>query len=295
MTDDQLVGEFITWNRTEKGLSANTVEAYRRDLRKLMAWAAGQGKSVRSIDRGDLVDLLARMKDEEGNVDRSLARFTSTTRSFYRYLLRERLIKNDPTAHLSSRKVWQRLPHFLTPQQVETILAQPDLGTDTGFRDRTMLEVLYATGLRVSELVGLSVRDLELEKGLVTCFGKGSKQRQVPLGRTAVDFLRRYWRVRSQLLGERSSDLLFVEPEGKPMSRQQFWRRLKGYGNSAGIAYLTPHLLRHSFATALLQNGADLRSVQLLLGHSDISTTQIYTHVTEDRLREVYQKFHPRS
>jgi integrase/recombinase XerD len=235
------------------------------------------------------------MKEEEGNVDRTLARLTSTIRSFYRYLMRERLVGIDPTEHLAPRKVWQRLPHFLTPEQVEAVLAQPDLGSLTGFRDRTMLEVLYATGLRVSELVGLSIRDLDLETGLLTCFGKGSKQRRVPLGRTAVEFLRRYWPIRRQLLGDRSSDLLFLEPEGKEMTRQQFWRRLKGYGNSAGIGYLTPHLLRHSFATALLRNGADLRSVQLLLGHSDISTTQIYTHVTDDHLREVYQKFHPRS
>jgi integrase/recombinase XerD len=295
MTDDQLVDEFITWNRTEKGLSANTVEAYRRDLRKLLVWAAGLGKSIRSLDRGDLIDLLARMKDEEGNVDQTLARFTSAVRSFYRYLMRERLVGVDPTEHLAPRKVWQRLPHFLTPEQVEAVLAQPDLGSLAGFRDRTMLEVLYATGLRVSELVGLTVRDLDLETGLLTCFGKGSKQRRVPLGRAAVEFLRRYWPIRQQLLGNRSSDLLFLEPEGKAMTRQQFWRRLKGYGHSAGVAYLTPHLLRHSFATALLRNGADLRSVQLLLGHSDISTTQIYTHVTDDHLREVYQKFHPRS
>jgi integrase/recombinase XerD len=295
MTDRDLIEEFITSIRVEKGLARNSIEAYRRDLQKLLGWVKKQEKSLRTIDRGDIVDLMAALKEEGGNEDRTIARMTSVLRSFYRYLVRERLAVSDPTAHLAPRKTWQTLPHFLTPEEVERVLEQPDLGSASGVRDRTMLEVLYATGLRVSELTQLSIRDLDLDSGLLTCLGKGSKQRRLPLGRSAIDHLQRYWPFREQLRSGRVTDRLFVESGGAPVTRQQFWRRIKKYGLAAGIDYLTPHLLRHSFATALLRNGADLRSVQLLLGHSDISTTQIYTHVTDDHLREVYQKFHPRS
>jgi integrase/recombinase XerD len=210
----------------------------------------------------------------------------------------EGLSKNDPTAHLESYKPWQTLPRFLNQEEIERLLAQPDLETDLGMRDRAMLETLYATGLRVSELINLKVADIDLESGFLNCLGKGSKQRRVPLGRSAVHFLNLYFPARMRILNGKQSDRadrLFINPYGKEISRQKFWKLIKVYGSSANIDYITPHLLRHSFATVLLANGADLRSVQLMLGHSDISTTQIYTHVTNDHLKTAYKQYHPRS
>lgn len=294
MTDRKLMEEFITSSRVEKGLSENTVEAYRRDLEKLARLASAQGKGLLTLDRGDLVDVLAQMKDESAS-DASISRFLSTVRGFYRYMLREGITKTDPTAYLESRKAWQTLPRFLTPADVDCLLAIPDLGTDAGIRDRAMLEVLYASGLRVSELTGLKLKDLDLETGLLSCFGKGSKQRKVPLGKSAIHYLTLYFPARHRLLGNKSSDRLFVEKNGREMTRQKFWKLIKIYGEKAGIDYITPHMLRHSFATALLSNGADLRSVQMMLGHSDIGTTQIYTHVTDEHLKNKYKQFHPRS
>jgi integrase/recombinase XerD len=295
MTNQQLINEFITCLRVEKGLAGNTIEAYRRDLGKLEQFAVSKGKSLLTVDREDIVASLALLKDNRGNGDATLSRYTSAVRSFYRYLLREKLMIRDPTAHLESRKVWQTLPHFLTPQDVDRLLEQPDLSRAEGVRDRTMLEVLYATGLRVSELLSLKIRDLDLDKGLLDCLGKGSKQRRVPLGRSAIEHLRRYYPARAHLAGELNTDLLFIDNGARPITRQRFWRLIKEYGASAGIDYITPHILRHSFATVLLSNGADLRSVQMLLGHSDIGTTQIYTHVTDEHLKKTYQAFHPRS
>lgn len=295
MTDQQLVDEFLVSLRVEKGLSENTIKAYRRDLVKLCHFAPRLRRSLLTIERSDIVTIISSLREEVGNNDATISRFTSAVRSFYRYLRREKLMLRDPTAFLESRKVWQTLPHFLTPAEVERLLAQPDLSSDKGLRDRTMLEVLYATGLRVSELLGLRLRDLDLETGVLNCLGKGSKQRRVPLGRSAISYLRQYLLVRSRLMAGRTVDLLFVDKSGRTLTRQRFWRLIKDYGAAAGISYITPHILRHSFATALLSNGADLRSVQMLLGHSDIGTTQIYTHVTDEHLRNAYQKFHPRS
>jgi integrase/recombinase XerD len=295
MTDQQLVDEFITSLKVEKGLARNSVEAYRRDLTKLTRIAESLGKSLLTLDRDDLVRAMQVLKESDKNGDATISRFTSAVRTFYRYLLRERLTVKDPTAYLESRKTWQSLPHFLTPEEIERLLLQPDLTSDAGVRDRTMLEVLYATGLRVSELIGLKIRDLDLDNGIINCLGKGSKERRVPLGRSAVAHLQHYWKFRLHLSGEKSTDLLFIEPGGRPMTRQRFWKLIKEYGAAAGISYITPHILRHSFATALLSNGADLRSVQLLLGHSDIGTTQVYTHITDDHLKKTYQSFHPRS
>lgn len=297
-SDQRLIDEFITSLKVEKGLAANTIEAYRRDLLKLCALALAQGKSFLTLDRDDLVEAMASLKEVTGNGDATISRFTSTVRTFYRYLLAEKLATRDPSAYLESRRTWQSLPHFLTPAQIERLLLQPDLTTDTGIRDRTMIEVLYATGLRVSELISLRLRDLDLDSGLLTCLGKGSRERRVPLGGAAIAHLQHYQTARARLIGEASTwsgDVLFVEKEGRPMTRQRFWRLIKDYGRTAGIDYITPHILRHSFATVLLSNGADLRSVQLLLGHRDISTTQIYTHVTDEHLKKTYRSFHPRS
>ncbi|MBL8166997.1 MAG: site-specific tyrosine recombinase XerD [Acidobacteria bacterium] len=293
-SDAKLIEEFLILLRVEKGLAENTVLAYRNDLQKLKDYALKQERSLLTLERHDLIGLLTELK-ESGASDPSIARLTSTVRSFYKYLLAERLTKNDPTAYLEARKVWQTLPHFLTPAQIETLLAQPDMQTETGVRDRAMLETLYATGLRVSELVHLKLSDLDLEQGALTCFGKGSKQRRVPLGQSAIHYLKLYFPARMRLLDDKHADLLFLEPQGKEITRQKFWKLIKEYGRLAQIDYITPHLLRHSFATVLLSNGADLRSVQLMLGHSDIGTTQIYTHVTNDQLKNKYKQFHPRS
>ncbi|MFN7926358.1 MAG: site-specific tyrosine recombinase XerD [Blastocatellia bacterium] len=286
--------EYLRYLRVERGLSENTIMAYQRDLQKLVQQAERRQLSWQEMERRDLVGILEGLK-EEGNSDATLARFISVLKGYFRFFQREGILTADPTAHLDSRKSWQSLPKFLTLEEVEKLLAQPDLANDVGLRDRAMLEVLYASGLRVSELLGLKMLDIDWETGLLTCFGKGSKQRKVPLGRSAMTYLQRYLPARSRLLRGSQSQRLFVEPGGHALSRQKIWLVIKDYGRQAGIGYITPHLLRHSFATVLLEHGADLRSVQLLLGHADIGTTQIYTHVTDDQVRASYRKFHPRS
>lgn len=292
--DNKLITEFLTLLRVERGLADNTLQAYQRDLRKLLKHAAKSEKSLLTLDRDDLLDLLADLKDS-GLTTTSIARLISAVRGFYKFIVTEGLSKNDPTSYLESPKPWQTLPRFLTQDEIEVLLSQPDMKTDLGIRDRAMLETLYATGLRVSELVGLKISDINLDTGVLSCFGKGSKQRLVPLGRSALSFLKRYLPARLRILNGKQSDILFIDPYGKMITRQKFWKLIKSYGEAANIDYITPHLLRHSFATVLLANGADLRSVQMMLGHSDISTTQIYTHVTNDRLKSAYKQFHPRS
>jgi integrase/recombinase XerD len=219
----------------------------------------------------------------------------SSIRGFFKFALTEKLMKRDPTAYMSARKAWQTLPRFLAQDEVDKLLEQPDLADDRGVRDRAMLELLYATGLRVSELVSLRIADVDLETGVLNCFGKGSKQRRIPMGKSSIHYLKNYFSARRRLLNGNHSELLFAEENGNPISRQKFWKIITSYGESAGLGHVTPHMLRHSFATALIENGADLRSVQMMLGHSDINTTQIYTHVTNDRLKSAYKKFHPRS
>jgi integrase/recombinase XerD len=286
--------EFINYLRVERGLSANTLTAYRRDLGQLAALAAERDKELVTLDRADLVAILAEWQ-QRGRGEGSTARFVSAAKGLYRFLVAEGRMGHDPTIHLEARKSWQTLPRFLAREEVEALLRQPDLKTETGVRDRAMLEVLYATGLRVSELIGLKLGDVVWEPGGVSTLGKGGKERRVPLGRSALDRLKLYLPCRRRLLGDATSPRLFVEPGGGAISRQQFWKLVRRYGEAAGVGHVTPHTLRHSFATVLLENGADLRSVQLLLGHADVSTTQIYTHVTNDRLRESYRKYHPRS
>lgn len=294
MDNRALIEEFLNYLRVERGLSANTLEAYRQDLQKLAAFAAKREKELTTVEREDLRGLMKEMKDG-GLGDRSIARAFSAIRGLYKYIVRERLSKHDPTAYLETRKAWQTLPKFLSLAEVETLLDQPDLSTDIGLRDRAMIEVMYGTGLRVSELVGLKLGDLEMDGGYLTCFGKGSKQRRVPMGRVAIDFVKRYMPARMRLLDGQSSHLLFIEKSGRPVTSQRFLKIVKNYARLAKLDDVTPHTLRHSFATVLLENGADLRSVQLMLGHADISTTQIYTHVTDERLRSSYKKFHPRA
>jgi integrase/recombinase XerD len=294
MKDSELIEEFISTLRVEKGASDNTVQSYRNDLKKLSTAVSAVGKSLLTMDRSDLLSAIIGLKQNESS-DASIARFVSTVRGFFKFVVSEGYSKNDPAAHLNIRKSWQTLPRFLNQEEVEAILSKPDLETDSGIRDRAMLELLYATGVRVSELIGLKMKDVDWDTGLLTCLGKGSKQRCIPIGRSALHYLKSYLPARKRLMGDRHYDLLFVEEKGRRVTRQKFWKIIKNYGEMANIGYNTPHMLRHSFATALLSNGADLRSVQMMLGHSDISTTQIYTHVTDDHLKSAYRKFHPRS
>lgn len=294
MDNRKLIEDFITTIRVEKGLSNNTIQSYRNDLNILCEFLGGKKKSLLTTERDDLVGLLTRLKDE-GKSDASIARLMSSVRGFFKFALTEKLIKRDPTAYMSTRKAWQTLPRFLTQDEVDKLLEQPDLNDDVGVRDRAMLELLYATGLRVSELVSLRMADVELEAGSLSCFGKGSKQRRIPIGRSSIRFLKNYFTARQRMLEGNRSDLLFVERNGNPITRQKFWKIITRYGESAGLGHVTPHMLRHSFATALIENGADLRSVQMMLGHSNINTTQVYTHVTNERLKSAYKQFHPRS
>jgi integrase/recombinase XerD len=294
MDDRSLIEKFIVSLRVEKGLAENSILAYRSDLKLLLELLQKAGKRLLTIGRDDLLGIVAQLQDD-GKSDSSISRFISSVRGLYKFLLADGILKYDPTVFAESRKSWQTLPRFLTQEEVEKLLEQPDLNDLTGVRDRAMLEVLYATGLRVSELVNLRMNEISLDEGLVNCLGKGSKQRKVPLGRSAVSWLQNYLGTRGRLLKNRNSDMLFLERSGRSITRQKFWRIIRDYGVAAKIGKVTPHMLRHSFATALLANGADLRSVQMMLGHSDISTTQIYTHVTAEHLKEVYKQFHPRS
>lgn len=285
---------FFNYLRVERGLSANTLLAYRSDLEKLAAFAHAAGKDMISVERDDLTQFIKHLHGQ-GLEARSIARVLVTVRGFFKYLVLDGFLKRDPSVNLESPKSWQSLPKFLIAEEVERLLEAPDASTDVGIRDKAMLEVLYATGLRVSELVNIKVNDLNLEMGFLTTLGKGSKERTVPLGQSAIGWVRRYYPVRAKWLGDKTSPLLFLNKSGSALSRQAFWKLIVEYGNRAKIGHITPHLLRHSFATHLLENGADLRSVQLMLGHADISTTQIYTHITNERLKHIYKKFHPRA
>jgi integrase/recombinase XerD len=293
--EHDLINRFLTYLKVEKGLSANTLGAYRMDLAKLNTFAANREKDLLSIERDDLVQLLIHLKEEMSMSDATLARTTSVIKGFYKFLLAESYMSRDPASLIETRQSWQTLPRFLTTEEAERLLAQPDANSDIGLRDKAMLEVLYASGLRVSELINLKLADIDWDKGVITCFGKGAKHRRVPIGRTAIHFLKLYFAARQRLLQGKSSDHLFIEAGGIRISRQKFWKIIKRYGHQAQIEYITPHMMRHSFATVLLKNGADLRSVQMMLGHSDIGTTQIYTHLTNESLKSAYKKFHPRS
>lgn len=292
-TGDYHIQEYLSYLRVERGLAENSLLAYGRDLAKYCRECETGGWTPLTAGRHEIVEVLGALK-VKGEMEATIARLISVLKGYYKFLFHEKILKTDPTAYLEGRKSWQSLPKFLTVAEVDRLLSQPDVSSDEGARDRAILEVLYASGLRVSELIGLKLEDISWDGGTVTCFGKGSKQRKVPLGRSALEYLTRYMPARQRMLGGRLSQRLFVDRGGSALTRQKVWLRVKEYGRLAGIDYITPHLLRHSFATVLLQHGADLRSVQILLGHSDIGTTQIYTHVTDDKVRETYKKFHPR-
>ena len=294
-----VISSFLMHVRVEKGLSANTISAYKRDLNKFEAFARKRKLTLESVRRDDLVDFLAglyRLKLESRTVARQLV----TLRNFFRFAQVQELITEDPSINLESPKIRRHLPGYLRLEEVEKLLEQPDSRTPTGLRDRAMLEVLYSTGLRVSELIGLGISDLDAKVGCVRCIGKGDKERIVPVGKKAIGTVDRYLREgRPELLRNakaRSGPALFVNRRGVALSRVGVWKILSAYGRRAGLRVaLTPHMLRHSFATHLLERGADLRSVQLMLGHADISTTQIYTHVVEERLKQIYKAHHPRA
>ena len=293
------ISMFLTHVRVEKGLSPNTVSAYRRDLLKFEEFARKKKLSLEKITRDDLVDFLASLYRQKLE-SRTVARHQVTLRNFFRFGLVQELIATDPSLTLESPKIRRSLPGYLRLEELERLLAQPDDKTAIGLRDHAMLEVLYSTGLRVSELVHLRVMDLDRSAGCVRCIGKGDKERIVPIGKKALALVERYLKeARAKLVGKGkqiSANTLFINRRGGSLSRVGVWKILSAYGRKAGLRVaLTPHMLRHSFATHLLERGADLRSVQLMLGHSDISTTQIYTHVVEERLKQVYKAHHPRA
>lgn len=294
--NNDLIERFCDALWLQEGLSANTLEAYRRDLEGLERWISKRGTALASASRADLLDYLSGSVGK-GARPRTTARLLSSLRRFYGYLVREEKIKTDPTALIDSPKLGRPLPKSLSEAQVEKLLESPDVTKPLGLRDRAMLETLYATGLRVSELVGLTLSQVSLTQGVVRVIGKGDKERLVPLGEEAISWISRYLAEgRSKLVKSRSTDALFTTTRGGPMTRQAFWHNLKTHTRQAGIdaKKLSPHTLRHAFATHLLNHGADLRVVQMLLGHADLSTTQIYTHVAQARLKTLHEQHHPR-
>ncbi|WP_017937377.1 site-specific tyrosine recombinase XerD [Zestomonas thermotolerans] len=293
--DHPLIDRFLDALWLEKGLSEHTRSAYRSDLTHFNGWLQARGLELAEVGREAILDHLAWRLDE-GYVARSTARFLSGLRGFYRYLLAEGLIAEDPTLQVELPRIGRPLPKSLSEADVEALLAAPDVDDPIGLRDRAMLEVLYACGLRVSELVDLRLEQVNLRQGVLMVFGKGRKERLVPLGEEAIAWLERYLlEARSLLLGGRPSDVLFPSLRGERMTRQTFWHRIKHQARVAGIAKpLSPHTLRHAFATHLLNHGADLRTVQMLLGHQDLSTTQIYTHIAKARLQDLHARHHPR-
>jgi integrase/recombinase XerD len=289
-----LVREYVLYLQVEKGLAANSVESYRRDLARMKAWAEALGREPQALDKLDMTQFVMSLS-REGLAARSVARTLSAARGFFRYLLLDGHVRVDPTAEVASPQGEQKLPRFLSQEEVERLLEAPDTSNPEGVRDRAMIEVLYATGLRVSELVGLTKSSVDLDTGVLFCMGKGSKQRRVPVGRSAVEWLQRYAAARRALLAGRESPRLFVGYLGRLITRQVFYKTITAHAERAGVDGVTPHVLRHSFATHLLEHGADTRSVQAMLGHADLATTQIYTHVTRERLRTVYERHHPRA
>lgn len=287
---------FLEFARVEKGLAANSIESYRRDLTEFSAFLHHLGKSTTEVGREDIRAFLRRLYERKLEA-RSVARHLVSLRNLFRFLIREGRQIGDPTADVAAPKLEQSLPRYLSPEEVDKLLAQPDIATPLGLRDKAMLELLYATGMRVSELIHVSAGDIDMELGIIRCLGKGSKERLIPVGKSALRAVEAYVRGgRAVLAGKRNPLWLFLNRRGGALSRVGFWKIIAAYGRSAGLATkLTPHLVRHSFATHLLERGADLRSIQLMLGHSDISTTQIYTHVLKERLKQVYQSHHPRA
>ncbi len=287
-----LSAAFLNFCRVEKGLSANSISAYSTDLAGFVEYCGDVPPPGTETLRGYIDHLYQRKLGS-----RSIARHLTTLRNFYGFLLREGVVERDPTEHLKAPRQWQTIPKYLNAKEIDQLLDAPDVSKPTGLRDRAMLQLLYATGLRVSELCRVGVGDLNLQMGVIRTMGKGNKQRLIPVGRQAIEAVEAYQSTgRPALLKGRASRYLFITARGGCLTRQAFWKLLAGHGKSVGLFRgLTPHVIRHSFATHLLEHGADLRSVQIMLGHSDISTTQIYTHVMRSRLRDTIREHHPRA
>lgn len=286
---------FLHYLEVERGLSPNTLLAYQRDIQKLERFARRKRRKLERLSASELREFL-RDLHREGLALRSIARTTSAVRGMYRFAASEGHVRSDPAEQIDSARMTRSLPRYLSLDEVERLLEAPDTSTPEGLRDRAMLELLYATGLRVSELVSLRVSDLHFDMGYLVCRGKGRKERVVPYGKSATRRIERYLAQGRAHLAKRASDSLFLSRLGRAMTRQRFFQILQSYGRLAGIRRdLSPHVLRHSFATHLLERGADLRSLQLMLGHSNIGTTQIYTHVSRERLRRIYDAHHPRA
>lgn len=292
----EIIEEFLSYLSVEKGMASNTLSSYRSDLSKFSEFLKSQKSgSVQDISRHTIISFMLKERDR-GLSSNSVSRELACLKSFFKFLIKENKIKEDPANIIESPKLWKKLPFALNLNEVEALLAAPNLREPMGIRDKACLELMYATGMRVSEIVYLKMDDVNMEVGFVKCFGKGSKERIVPFGRKAKESVVRYLeRARSVFLKKKVSNFLFLTRLGKSMSRQTFWKIIKRYAREAGIKKkITPHTLRHSFATHIMERGADLRVVQEMLGHSDISTTQIYTHISKDRLKSIHQKFHPR-
>jgi integrase/recombinase XerD len=291
------IDAYLTHLTVERRLAANSVESYARDLQLLAEFAAGRSSTVDRLTRTEL-EALVRELMSQGRSPRSVARAVACFRGFYRFLVVDGRLRINPADDLRPPRAWKPLPRFLSIEEVDRLIAQPDVATPRGLRDRALIELLYATGMRVSELIALRPADINLDASYLTCTGKGDKQRIVPIGDEAGSWVRRYVReARAALLGKRTSPRLFVNARGggPGLTRVGFWKILKAYALQAGLPRsLSPHMLRHSFATHLLERGADLRAIQMMLGHADLSTTQIYTHVLEQRMRTIYDRFHPR-
>jgi len=292
---DNLIDQFINYMRVEKGVSKNTIDAYSRDLRRFADFIINRKIKLDKVNVDILTSYIAWLNIKFSK--RSLARNISAIRTFFKFLVSEGIIQDNPSRLLELPKMSRILPDVLNHDEIKLLLNQPSSSTYIGIRDKAMLELLYASGLRVSELINLRVNDINLNIGYIKVMGKGSKERFIPIGEKAIDAVKEYIsKARIRLDKKRGSPYLFLNNRGKPFSRQGFWKLLKYYANKAGIRKrITPHIIRHSFATHLLENGADLRSVQMMLGHADISTTQIYTHVDKSYLKEVYKKYHPRA
>ncbi len=294
---ERLLKEFIYFLSVEKGLASNTLESYQRDLRKFFLFLQKKNIiQVENITRGDITNFLTEQK-ERGLASSTLTRNLAAIRSFYQFLLKEQITTENPSVELETPKTEKKLPSVLSLSEIELLLEQPETGNTIGLRDKAMLELLYATGIRVSELVSLDVNGINTKMGFIKCIGKGNKERIIPLGSVAIRSIQEYLKnSRLKILKTKEEKALFLNQQGTRLTRQGFWKILKKYAHKAGIQReITPHTLRHSFATHLLENGADLRSVQEMLGHADIATTQIYTHVARRRIKEVYNQTHPRA
>lgn len=287
-----LIDEYVSYLRVEKGLAKNSLEAYRGDLIKLDAWTEKNGLAIGSLTRQDLREWLIDLGRAKLSPN-SRRRMVSALRGFYKFLVIDGHIKINPAEDLDVPEKGSYLPRFLTQSEIEQLFASPDTVSGIGIRDRAILEIMYACGLRATEVIGLKIQGIDLDSGILTTTGKGSKTRRVPIGSSAIDWIRNYLSVRRK--DEIDVENLFLTPLGRPLTRQAIYEIIKGHSERAGLEDVSPHTLRHSFATHLVQNRADIRSVQQMLGHADISTTQIYTHMTDAHLRESYNRFHPRA